>query len=139
MRIDGKEPTKLEPTDDVLIEYEDLELLARFAERLTGNALRTPTFFKTLKAELSAHNRKKVFLIDGDPKVYQYRDDPPGFIISPSFEDISQVVMDLELPVESNSLYFARLWGAGEFLGAVGRSFRDYQKYTEVHCRNLGC
>ena len=131
MRIDGKDPTNLELTDDVLIEYDDLELLRQFAKQLPGNKLRTPAFFTTLKTELTTQDREKVFLVDGDPKVYRYRDYPRGFIISPSFEDISQVVMDLELPVESNSLYFVRLWGAGEFLGAVGRSFRDYQgKYT---------
>jgi hypothetical protein len=64
------------------------------------------------------------------PEVYQYHLDSPGFIISPSFDGVQDLIRGLDLPTGTNELYFSKLWRAGDFVGASGPSHTEYQKYS---------
>ena len=111
--------------DDIPLEYFDSLSLKAFAARLPDHEFR-------FSDHLESHRQDplKILVKDRTPEVYQYHFDSPGFIISPSFEDVQNLVRELDLPTGNDQLYFSKLWRAGDFVGATGPSYTEYQKYS---------
>lgn len=111
--------------DDIPLEYFSSLSLKAFAARLPNNE-----FHFSDHPESHRQDPQKIRVKDHTPEVYQYHLDSPGFIISPSFDGVQNLVRELDLPTEADELYFSKLWGAGDFVGAGGPSFTEYQKYS---------
>lgn len=131
MKIDANLSLPIGPLDDdVVLEYDQQESLQRFAQELLDRNYPYRGFSDLLESQTSDEDRKRFLFREMLPRVYQYAVDPPSFMISPRFKKIQLVVRELDVPTHTLDKYFSRLWRAGDFAGAVGQTYREYQNYT---------
>jgi hypothetical protein len=132
VKIDANFSLPIGPLDDdVIIEYDKQETLQRFAQALFSRKYPYRGFSDLLRSQTSDKDHQRFLFCDGVPRVYQYSLDPPGFMISPRFDGIQSIARELNLEIAyPEDKYFSRLWRGGDFVGARGKAYGDYQEYT---------
>jgi hypothetical protein len=87
--------------------------------------------YKEFKTGIMKPSRSRRFYPQRDNwEVYQISVYPPIYIIQPTFEGVSKLVEELDLPTGPKELYYSKLCSGGEYVTPVGKRIEKYDKYT---------
>ena len=116
--------------DDVTYEIKPLRL------KFLGATLKNPDYWNAIletvkrrKGELEYE--QKCFPNKNDIQVFRYSDVPLGYQIKPTFAGVRQLIQELDMPEDSEAVYYLRIFNGWDFARyALRPSLKKYQRYT---------
>jgi hypothetical protein len=118
-------PEEIHLETDVVLEYTHHWTLKLFADRL-------PIVHRSLLEKiLNDGSDISTTLWEGfRPVLHKYRSHPHGWMISPAFSGVAELVKQLDLPKDPEEVLFSKLWTVDEFTGIDTAKYPAYQEFT---------
>jgi hypothetical protein len=119
-------PEEIRPLEtDTILEYSSSLCIRAFARRLPDDEFNLWSALET-----DGFEPTRTFIEHGEPQVHKYRSNPPGFIISPGYNRVQNLIREIDLPTGPFDVYFSKMWSADEFLGLPTIQPQKYEGYS---------
>jgi hypothetical protein len=118
-------PEEIHLETDVMLEFTHHCTLKLFADRLPivhRSLLETILYNRADSSTTRWENRR--------PVIYKYRDNPPGWMLSPAFYRVTALIEELDLPTDPDEVIFSKIWSVQEFTGTDTAKYPAYEEFS---------